>query len=162
MQPKQPTWFIALRTLVVAGLFTVFWVGALVYVRRFDGTLSFPDWTALIGLPLAVVGGAICLSCVVTFTVKGRGTPAPFDPPREFVATGPYRLCRNPMLAGFCLMMAGVALCLRSPSALGLTALVALLGQLMVVAYEEPHLRKKFGQAYLDYCRRVPRWIPRF
>jgi protein-S-isoprenylcysteine O-methyltransferase Ste14 len=44
---------------------------------------------------------------------------------------------------------------------LGYTAAVALAFHLFVVLYEEPHLRRKFGRDYEDYCRRVPRWLPR-
>ena len=32
---------------------------------------------------------------------------------------------------------------------------------LFVRFYEEPTLREKFGAAYEEYCRNVPRWIPR-
>ncbi|MDE2183370.1 MAG: isoprenylcysteine carboxylmethyltransferase family protein [Alphaproteobacteria bacterium] len=160
MRPRQPTWFIALRTLFVATLFTAFWVGGLSYVRVFDGSLQLPDWLPPVGLVAALAGGILCLSCVILFTVRGRGTPAPYDPPRVFVAGGPYRHCRNPMLLGFCIMLAGLAMTLQSPAAVAFAILVFVLGHLMVVAYEEPHLRKSFGQPYLDYCRRVPRWLP--
>ncbi len=37
----------------------------------------------------------------------------------------------------------------------------AALAQFQVVRIEEPLLRERFGQAYDDYCARVPRWIPR-
>jgi len=124
--------------------------------------LSLPGWSTPIGLGLAVAGGLVCLACVVTFTVRGRGTPAPFDPPREFVVTGPYKYCRNPMLSGFCAMLFGLALCLQSPIALAFAAFAFLCGHLMVVLWEERHLRAKFGQPYIDYCARVPRWIPKF
>jgi protein-S-isoprenylcysteine O-methyltransferase Ste14 len=40
-------------------------------------------------------------------------------------------------------------------------ALVATCVQLFIVLYEKPHLRKIFGEQYLEYCRRAPRWIPR-
>lgn len=162
MPAREPTWFIALRTLIVASFFTAFWVWVLFYMRRFEAGLLLPDWTMVPGLVLAALGGALGIACVAIFTVKGRGTPAPFDPPREFVVTGPYRHCRNPMVLGFCLMLAGLALWLRSPTGLAFAAFVWVLGHLMVVAYEEPHLRKVFGEPYIDYCRRVPRWIPKF
>jgi len=157
----QPTWFIALRAVVVATVFTAFWVAAMLFVRRLDGGFSLPAWLWPLGILLIALGGALCLACVAIFVARGRGTPAPFDPPREFVASGPYRFCRNPMALGFCVTLAGVALWLRSPAALAFAAFVFLLGHVMATAWEEPHLRAKFGQAYVDYCRRTPRWIPK-
>lgn len=41
-------------------------------------------------------------------------------------------------------------------------ALTVIAFNLFVRRYEEPHLRKIFGEQYLDYCQRVPRWLPRF
>jgi protein-S-isoprenylcysteine O-methyltransferase Ste14 len=38
---------------------------------------------------------------------------------------------------------------------------VATCVQLFIVFYEEPTLQKVFGAQYLEYCQRVPRWIPR-
>ena len=154
--------FVALRALVAATAFTAFWLGAAAAARRLDGGWTLPGWTPPLGVAVAALGAAVCVPCVTIFAVRGRGTPAPFDPPRQFVVSGPYRFCRNPMVLGFCVMLAGVALCLRSPAALGLAALAFLLGYVMVVAWEEPHLRARFGEAYVDYCRRAPRWIPRW
>lgn len=158
---QQPIWFIALRTFVVASLFTTFWVGTLIFASRFDGPFVLPDWIMPLGLALAVLGGLLCLVCVIAFTEEGHGTPAPFDPPRVFVVSGPYQYCRNPMLIGFCVMLSGLAMFLRSPVALGVAAFAALCGHLMVTLWEERHLRQLFGEPYVDYCRRVPRWIPK-
>ncbi len=160
MISSHPTWFIALRTLLVATLFTAFWVGGLAYVRVFDGTLHLPDWVPPLGFVATIAGGALCLWCLSLFAF--RKTPAPADSLRIFVVVGPYRHCRNPMLFGFCIMLMGLALVLQSPAVLAFVILVFVLGHLMVIAYEEPHMRKVLGQPYLDYCRRVPRWIPRF
>src|SRR4051812_10453821 len=52
------------------------------------------------GILLVVVGAALALWCILTFALSGRGTPAPFDPPRRLVVAGPYRLVRNPMYVG--------------------------------------------------------------
>ena len=58
-------------------------------------------------------------------------------------------------------MLAGQALIFGSTALLGYSAAVALAFHLFVVLYEEPHLRRKFGSGYEDYCRTVPRWLPR-
>ena len=52
------------------------------------------------GLVLVVVGGALAIWCILTLALVGKGTPAPFDPPRKLVAAGPYRWVRNPMYIG--------------------------------------------------------------
>ncbi len=113
------------------------------------------------GAILVAVGAALALWCIATFIVKGRGTPAPFDPPRQLVVAGPYRMVRNPMYLGAALALAGAALFYRSWALLLYCAAFLLITHLFVVGYEEPTLRASFGPAYLDYCRRVSRWIPR-
>ena len=70
------------------------------------------------GLVLAGLGAALALSCILTFALVGKGTPAPFDPPREFVAVGPYRWVRNPMYLGALAVICGAGLYLRSLGAL--------------------------------------------
>ena len=52
------------------------------------------------GMVVGVAGVLIALGCILTFASIGRGTPAPFDPPRRLVVQGPYRFVRNPMYAG--------------------------------------------------------------
>ena len=116
---------------------------------------------SFIGLLLIGVGAAVYLWCAAHFTFTGRGTPAPIDPPRVLVAKGPYRLVRNPMYIGVWLVLVGEAVVFGSLRLVRYAFLVALLFHLVVILYEEPVLRKKFGPAYEEYCRSVPRWIPR-
>ena len=103
----------------------------------------------------------LALWCIVTFAVRGRGTPAPFDPPRRLVMLGPYRHLRNPMYLGAGIALAGAALFYRSLALLGYLVAFLLVTHLFVLLYEEPALRSTFGAEYEDYCRRVSRWIPR-
>lgn len=114
------------------------------------------------GLLLVVIGAALALWCIVTFALSGRGTPAPFDPPRRLVVVGPYRLVRNPMYLGAGLTLAGAALFYQSWALLGYCAAFILVMYLFVVVYEEPTLRATFGDAYAQYCSRVRRWWPTF
>lgn len=113
------------------------------------------------GLAVGVTGAAVALWCVLAFALIGRGTPAPFDPPRRLVARGPYRLARNPMYLGAALALAGAALFFGSPALLGFTALFLACCHLFVVLYEEPTLRRLFGEEYDAYRRQVQRWLPR-
>ncbi len=119
------------------------------------GPIRVAGWIPLIG------GVALYLRCALDFSLRGRGTPNPLDPPRTFVATGPYRVVRNPMYAAVLSVLAGEVLLTRSPVLLVYLAMVALLFHLVVVLYEEPVLRRRFGAEYDDYLQRVPRWIPR-
>ena len=113
------------------------------------------------GMLLGAAGAALALSCIVAFVVLGRGTPAPFDPPRRLVIRGPYRFVRNPMYIGAGLAVVGAALFYQSSALLGYVGVLFLVTHLFVVAYEEPTLRRTFGRDYLAYCERTGRWWPR-
>ena len=155
--------FVATRAIVYAAVFVLFW-GWLAYrVHLEDDRLGvrLPGWTAGPGIALMVIGAALAFTCVGFFVVRGRGTPAPFDAPREFVASGPYRWVRNPMYVGGFLLLAGYALCARSAAALLVAFVMLGAAHLFVVLYEEPALRRRFGGSYEDYTRRTPRWVPR-
>ena len=110
-------------------------------------------------VPMAV-GAAIYFRCAWDFASTGKGTPAPIDPPKRLVARGLYRFVRNPMYVGVLLALFGEAWLFRS-GALLVYAVTAFTWQhLFVVLYEEPALKRKFGESYLDYLVRTPRWIP--
>jgi len=157
------TLFIAIRAAIFATGFIYLWGWAALGVHdRYDLTLGFalPGWTRALGIAVMVVGGAIALACVATFVVHGEGTPAPMDPPRKFVAVGPYKFVRNPMYIGGFLVLAGFGLFEQSPAILLFTLPWLLLAHLFVILYEEPHLRATFGTPYDAYCRSVHRWLP--
>lgn len=113
-----------------------------------------------LGVPPMAVGAACWLRCAWDFAFHGRGTPAPIDPPKVLVARGPYRVVRNPMYVSVGLVLVGEALLFESLILLVYALLLGLGFHLFVVCYEEPTLRRKFGAAYEEYCRAVPRWIP--
>jgi protein-S-isoprenylcysteine O-methyltransferase Ste14 len=113
------------------------------------------------GMLIGAVGAAVALWCIFTFATVGRGTPAPFDPPRRLVIRGPYRFVRNPMYIGAGLALVSAALFYQSLPLLGYAALFFLAAHVFVMLYEEPTLRRTFGQEYEAYCRQVRRWWPR-
>jgi len=112
------------------------------------------------GMVIGAAGATVALWCIFTFASIGRGTPAPFDPPRRLVIQGPYRFVRNPMYIGAGLALASAALFYGSLPLLGYTGVLFLATHLFVVWYEEPTLRRTFGQEYEAYCRQVRRWWP--
>ena len=156
--------WIALRAIVYAALFLTLWTSVALMCRALDKyvPLQISGSFGAAGLVLVLAGAALDITTVVFFVLEGRGTPALFDPPRRFVPHGPYRLIRNPMYLGYVAVLLGLGLRLSS-FAMVLFALVAFISiHIFVVFAEEPGLRKRFGHEYEDYCRAVPRWIPRF
>ena len=113
------------------------------------------------GMLFGVAGAALALACILTFVFVGRGTPAPFDPPRRLVVRGPYRVVRNPMYLGAGLALAGAALFYQSIPLLGYAGLFLLITHVFVVVYEEPTLRQTFERDYDAYCSRTGRWWPK-
>jgi len=117
---------------------------------------------SILAVPLWLAGSLIVLQCFWDFTFKGRGTPVPTDPPRQLVVTGFYRHVRNPIYVGVLSIFLGHFLWFGY-WALLVYAILAFIGvHLFIIFYEEPTLKKKFGAAYEEYLRNVPRWIPKF
>ena len=117
---------------------------------------------AWLALPLWLIGTTILLWSFWNFLKQGRGTPAPIDPPKELVAVGFYRYTRNPMYVGILLMLTGYFLWYGFWSLLIYAVFIFLAFNTFVAYYEEPTLRRNFGTAYEDYCKRVPRWFSIF
>jgi protein-S-isoprenylcysteine O-methyltransferase Ste14 len=154
--------FLVVRAVTYAVLFIGF---LLIFLpaQILSSRIARPPATGLwqiTGLLLGASGAALAVACIVTFVMVGKGTPAPFDPPRRLVIRGPYRFVRNPMYLGAGLALAGAAITYRSISLFAYAALFILLMHTFVVLYEEPTLRRNFGREYEAYCRRVGRWWP--
>ena len=116
---------------------------------------------SLIGLFLLAVGLPLWAWCVMVFR-SARGTPVPFNPPRELVVAGPYAWMRNPMTIGVFASAFGVGFLLHSLSMVGVWTPVAFVVHAIAVKrLEEPELELRFGSSYTDYKRRVPMFIPR-
>ena len=152
--------FALVRTLVIAPAFVSLWM---YFVPRWImGPHAF-DTPRPLGWIVMAIGAVIGLPCVWEFAWRGLGTPAPFDPPRRLVVTGPYRFVRNPMYVGMGLVLIGEALVFPNVTWLMLAMVVSLwaLVSVFIIEYEEPTLRRMFGADYEAYFREVRRWIPR-
>jgi protein-S-isoprenylcysteine O-methyltransferase Ste14 len=111
-----------------------------------------PAHPAAIAWSLVLVLPGLALRAAASGTVKKN---------RELAVTGPYAYTRNPLYLGSMLMAAGFAVALLScPLAVLLAAGFAVI-YIPVIASEERFLRDTFP-GFEDYCRRVPRLLPRF
>jgi protein-S-isoprenylcysteine O-methyltransferase Ste14 len=153
------------------------WLRSAVFILIFPGTLGgWLPWViaggrsahsaaggvmASVAASLVVAGWSVLLWCAVEFGRRGRGTPAPYDPPVALVVSGLYRFVRNPMYVGVVAAVIGQALWFRSADVALYAALLWLAFHLRVLLYEEPRLTQSFGGTYVQYCADVPRWIPR-
>ena len=115
-------------------------------------------WLIAIGLLLALAGAALILTAAGLFRRAGE-SPEPWTTTTTIVSTGLYGRTRNPMYLGMALLYFGLALALDAPIALLLLPLVLLMIRTQVIAREELYLEAKFGEPYLDYRRRVRRWL---
>ena len=156
--------FIILRAIIYVPLFILLFGWIALNVRGFDRQIGLvlPLWTRPIGIIIMAFGGILVLICITVFIIKGKGTPAVFDPPTEFVATGPYAYVRNPMYVGGFILLTGFGLYHTSISIVILSVILIGLFHLFVVFVEEPSLEKLFGKSYLEYKKQVNRWIPKF
>ncbi len=115
----------------------------------------------LVGLVAITLGAALLLTCIWEFARSGRGTLSPVDPPRELVVRGLYRYVRNPMYLSVTLVVFGEVLLTGSRPLLLYWAVWFVAVNLFVIGYEEPTLRRRFGESYERYTRDVGRWLPR-
>ncbi|HXE83384.1 MAG TPA: isoprenylcysteine carboxylmethyltransferase family protein [Gemmatimonadales bacterium] len=154
---------LALRSL----LWTVLLPGMIAgYVpwRWFGISQVRPDLTKpldLLGLLVIVTGAALLGTCIWEFASRGRGTLSPVDPPKELVVQGLYRYVRNPMYVAVSTILLGEALLARSTALLVYWGIFFAAANLFVMLYEEPALRRQFGDSYVRYQQRVGRWLPR-
>jgi protein-S-isoprenylcysteine O-methyltransferase Ste14 len=143
----------ALAFLALPGV-VAFLVPWLLLDRRFEDRAFHPSGLVLLGPGLVLL-----VWCVAAFYFRGRGTLAPWDPPRALVATGPYRVSRNPMYVAVVLVLSGWALAFRARPLAIYAAVVAIAFHLRVVFGEEPWLAQRYGDEWIRYRARVPRWL---
>jgi len=111
---------------------------------------------------LGLVGLAVWVACLDVFSRRGRGTPLPLDAPRQLVTSGLFAVVRNPIMTGELLVIWAEVIYFASLGIALYAGAISVAAHVLVVHVEEPELRERFGEDYDQYCRRVPRWLPRF
>lgn len=124
------------------------------------GTTLLPDGWRIAGAFLAACGTGLFWAAVWTMKDSWRaGVPA--SDRTELVTRGIFQLSRNPAFAGFDLVYLGLALMFFNPVLAVMSAAACLMLHLQIVCHEEPFLKATFGEAYLNYSRRVNRYFGR-
>ena len=155
LTPLGPAIFLGLISALIA---LSLWIDRLLRLPMFPPA----EISLIISLPILIVGVGVMLWSLLHFALA-RGTPVPFNPPPKLVTSGPYAYVRNPMYTGAFLALLGVGFLLR------LFSLIFFFLPLFVLvivwalrAVEEPELEKRLGQPYVEYKKRVPRFVPTF
>jgi protein-S-isoprenylcysteine O-methyltransferase Ste14 len=133
--------------------------------RRFHVTFAMPTTAVeivllLLGAACLGVGLLLFAASLRQFAVRGKGTLAPWDPPKHLVVDGPYRYVRNPMISGVLFVLLSEALVLRSWPHACWALLVLVINMTYIPLVEEPQLEARFGASYLDYRRHVRGLLP--
>jgi len=144
------------------------WVARRSGVQIHLGSTAAELFLQFLGLVVLVIGLLLFVASLRQFIVRGRGTLAPWDPPKNLVVDGPYRYVRNPMISGVLFILFGEALVLLSRPHFDWALLFLVINAIYIPLLEEPMLRERFGDSYREYCRHVPRlrprvrpWVPR-
>lgn len=126
------------------------------------GPEPFPDpvVASICGALIAALGQMIrVLTIGLRYVIRGgRGRRVYAE---DLVTDGMYAHSRNPMYIGNLLIVAGVAVASNSWLTILAGIPLALFMYTCIIAAEEQYLSSRFGPAFVDYCRDVPRWRPR-
>jgi protein-S-isoprenylcysteine O-methyltransferase Ste14 len=120
-----------------------------------------PVLLAAFGWVLIGAGVAVLVEAFGRFAIEGIGTPAPIAPTERLVVGVLYRYVRNPMYLAVAAIIIGQAAVLGRPVLLVYAAAFGATVWSFVHWYEEPALRREYGEAYEEYRRAVPGWWPR-
>ena len=145
--------FLAVAPGVVAGL--VPWL-----LTGWDSS-DPPVWLQVVGWVVLVAGAAVLVEAFGRFVVEGVGTPAPVAPTEKLVVGGLYRYVRNPMYLAVAAVILGQAAVFGSWLLVVYALVFGAVVWSFVHWYEEPVLRRRFGEEYEEYLRTVPGWWPR-
>lgn len=116
---------------------------------------------AVIGILLLVMGLTIAVWTMILFNNIGKGTAAPWNPPKKLVVEGPYCYVRNPMITSVLLILLGEYFLLNAVQIIWWLLLFFLINNIYFSLFEEKQLENRFGDKYKEYKKNVPRWIPR-
>jgi protein-S-isoprenylcysteine O-methyltransferase Ste14 len=107
-------------------------------------------------------GTALAVWCAALMFLFGKGTFFVTSAPKKIMTRNIFGYVRNPMMWALFIIVFGEILVFGHFILLvWLIAMIRII-YLIVANYEEPQLERRFGESWIEYCRKVPPWIPRF
>ena len=140
--------------ILLPGIFALFLPLVISYIDPWSHPFFLP------GIIVMIIGIILLLWCIRDFYVLGKGTLAPWKPPRDLVIVGLYRFTRNPMYTSVLLLVLGWGIFLWSPLLILYDFILFIAFHISVVKFEEPWLHKQFGKSWEQYQKNVSRWLP--
>jgi protein-S-isoprenylcysteine O-methyltransferase Ste14 len=133
-------------------------LGAVIDDRAYRFVIFGDDRWRWLGIAVVLIGIALVATGRATMVKHGTNVN-PTQPTTTVVETGPFRFTRNPLYVGLTVMYLGFSFLLNTWWSLLLLVPVWIVMHLFVVRREEAYLERKFGDAYLNYRRRVRRYL---
>jgi protein-S-isoprenylcysteine O-methyltransferase Ste14 len=112
----------------------------------------------LLGFLFFIVGGILNIWTDQLFK-KHKTTVKPDEEPSSFIQTGPFKVSRNPMYLGMVILLIGLGFILGSIISFAGFILFIIAMQTAFISQEERSMREQFGEEYLNYKKKVGRWI---
>jgi len=119
----------------------------------------------IISSPYRYIGVlAVALGVVINLWTdslfKSAGTPVqPYQKPTALLNSGPFHISRHPMYLGMTSVLIGVACICGSVSPFFVPVLFVILMQWIFIRVEEKDMESVFGEQYMEYKKRVRKWI---
>jgi protein-S-isoprenylcysteine O-methyltransferase Ste14 len=119
-----------------------------------------PIQAAVVGAVVALLGQIVRAATIgLRYVVRGGRNRRVYAD--DLVTEGLYAHTRNPMYVGNLLIMIGLAIASNSWATIAVAVPLGLFMYASIVAAEEDYLGQRFGAAFSEYCRDVPRWLPK-
>lgn len=135
-------------------------VPCLEVISIYINSWNFPTWARCVGILIAVIGDIVFICSVITMRDSWRaGVPQKDE--TELVTTGIYQISRNPAFLSFDLVYLGIVIMFFNWPLFIVSAFAMFMFHLQIVNVEEDFLISAFGNEYLEYKKKVNRYIGR-
>ncbi|RAR71517.1 methyltransferase family protein [Flavobacterium aciduliphilum] len=114
----------------------------------------------ILGVIMLNLGGLLAIWCTIVMYKSKKASPSPFSQPKKLITKGPYKIVRHPMMWALHFVIIGQIFVNTSPFIIIWFLIWLRFSVIFVDKYEEPYLISVFGEDYLQYCLKTPRWIP--